>query len=140
MGIFYVYSQFGSLFHIINLELTVILGAGFSIQYISNNHTHSIREIIRFLAVCPGWWVEFSSLPLLNRRMMIMPSFTGRSAPVLTAETRDYTAPAWVGSILFWISLVFNFAPQMSAVCLSVFPKHRDFMATSRNNSEKNKF
>lgn len=95
MGIFYVYSQFGSLFHIINLELTVILGAGFSIQYISNNHTHSIREIIRFLAVCPGWWVEFSSLPLKNRRVMKIPRFYRQiSSNSHTAETCDYTAPA----------------------------------------------
>ena len=95
MGIFYVYSQFGSLFHIINLELTVALGAGFSIQYISNDHTHNVREIIRILAICPGWWVEFSSLPLKNRRVMKIPRFYRQiSSSSHIAETCEYTAPA----------------------------------------------
>ena len=139
MGIFYVYSQFGSLFHIINLKLTAILGPGFSTQYILNDHTHSIREI-RFLAICPGWWVELSSLPLKNRRVMAKPRFYRQiSSRSHTAEACDYTALAgWEQDSSESVQPLI--CPQMSAVHLTVFPKHRDFMATLRSSSEKDTF
>ena len=38
----------------INLELTTTFGAGFSIQYILSDHTHSNWKVKRFLVIFPG--------------------------------------------------------------------------------------
>ena len=122
----------------INLELTATFGAGFSIQNILSDHTHSIREIKRFLVIFPGWWVESSSLCLMDRRML-------DNSQVLQAAQFQFSQSwdLWLhcssmgGRQAFLNQFNLQFCPQISAMCLSVFPKHRDFMATSRKNSEK---